>query len=229
MQKGKTIGVLGGMGPAATVEFFRRLVSATPARSDQEHLHVIIDSDPSVPDRTAAILGRGGDPTPVLVSMARRLKGAGAELLAIPCNTAHHYLSAIREAVAVPVLDMPAEAAGRVKVDRVGLIATDGTIVSGIYQRAFSARGIGFIIPEEADQSRVMRVVGAIKSGGDPAGFAPEVAAVVSRLGDAGATAVVAACTEISLLDGEKMPLPWIDALDALVEATIREGLKEDR
>jgi len=228
MNKGKTVGVIGGMGPAATVEFFRRLVSAIPARSDQEHLHVIIDDDPSVPDRTAAILGRGEDPTPVLIAMARRLEGAGAELLAIPCNTVHHYLPAIREAVAIPVLDMPAEAAGRVKADRVGLIATDGTIASGIYQRAFSARGIGLIIPEEADQARVMRAIDAIKSGEEPAGFAGEIAAVVSRLGDAGAAAVVAACTEISLIDRKMMPLPWIDALDALVEATIREALKEE-
>ena len=228
MQRGKTVGVLGGMGPAATVEFFRRLVSATPARSDQEHLHVIIDDDPSVPDRTAAIIGRGDDPTPVLVSMARRLEAAGAELLAIPCNTAHHYLPAIEGSVDIPVIDMPAEAAMRVGFDRVGLIATDGTIASGIYQRAFSERGIGLVLPEEADQARVMRVIDAIKSGEDPSGFAGEISQVVSRLGDAGAAAVVAACTEISLLEGGGMPLPWIDALDVLVEATIREALKEE-
>ena len=228
MQRGRTIGVIGGMGPAATVEFFRRLVVATPARSDQEHLHIIIDDDPSVPDRTAAILGRGEDPLPVLLAMAKRLEDAGAELIAIPCNTAHHYLAEIRESVGIPVLDMPAEAAARIEADRVGLIATEGTISSGVYQRAFSERGIGIIIPGKSDQSRVMRAIEGIKSGEDPSGLTEEIAPVVSRLGDAGAGAVIAGCTEISLLDGEKMPLPWIDALDALVDATISEALKEE-
>jgi len=228
MQRGRTVGVLGGMGPAATVEFFRRLVSATPANTDQEHLHVIIDSDPSVPDRTGAILGRGVDPEPVLVSMAERLEGAGADFLVIPCNTAHHYLPAIRGAVGIPVLDMPAEAAGRVDQGCVGLIATDGTIAAGLYQRAFSKRGIELIIPGSEDQKDVMRAIDAIKAGGDPSAFEGGIASVATRLGDAGAAAVVVGCTEISLLDGEKMPLGWIDALDALVDATIREALKEE-
>lgn len=216
------------MGPAATVEFFRRLVAATPAGSDQEHLHVIIDEDPSVPDRTSAILRDGEDPAPALLDMARRLEAAGAELLVIPCNTAHHYLSAIESAVKIPVLDMPAEAARRVDVGRVGLLATDGTIASGLYRDALSKRGIGVVVPQSEEQSRVMRAIDAIKAGEDPATFAGEIAEVISRLGDAGAEAVVAACTEISLIDREGMPLPWIDALDALVEATVREALKEE-
>jgi len=228
MQGGKTVGVIGGMGPAATAEFFRRLISATPANVDQEHLHIIIDNDPSVPDRTAAILGRGIDPEPVLVSMAERLEKAGADFLVMPCNTAHHYLAAIRGAVGIPVLDMPAEAAALVDRGPVGLLATDGTIGSGLYQRAFSGRGIELIIPASEDQGAVMRVIDAIKAGGDPAAFAGEIASVVSRFCDAGAAAVVIACTEISLIAGEKMPLPWIDALDALVAATIREALKEE-
>lgn len=226
MQRGKTVGVIGGMGPAATVEFFRRLVAATPAEADQDHLHVIIDSDPSVPDRTAGILGRGEDPLPALVSMARRLKVAGADFLVVPCNTAHHYLSAIRDAVGIPILDMPAEAAARIDQTPLGLLATDGTIATKVYQRAFSERGIELIIPAREDQSAVMRVIEGIKKGEDPSTFTGEIASIVSRL--TGAKGVIAGCTEISLIDGDMMPLPWIDPLDALVAATIREGLKED-
>ena len=103
----KTVGVIGGMGPEATVEFMRRLVAAIPAQDDSDHLHVIADNNPKIPSRIKAILEGGGeDPTPVLVAMARKLEAMGADVLTIPCNTAHYYHPAIAEAVGIPVLDM---------------------------------------------------------------------------------------------------------------------------
>ncbi|MCA1705022.1 MAG: amino acid racemase, partial [Actinobacteria bacterium] len=98
-----TVGVLGGMGPLATAEFMRLLVASTPAKRDQEHLHVIVDSNPMIPNRTAALLHGGEDPTPMLVESARLLESAGAEILAMPCNTAHCFLADIQAAVSIPV------------------------------------------------------------------------------------------------------------------------------
>ncbi len=224
MTAGGIVGVLGGMGPAATVEFFRRLVAATPAEAEQEHLHVLIDDDPSVPDRTDAILRRGPSPVPRLQAMARRLETAGADLLVMPCNTAHAYIGEIRAAVSVPVLDMIDETAATIGRSTVGLLATDGTIGAGLYQEACEARGIRLVLPGSADQRAVMGAIAGIKRGRDPRSVEEGIAAIVRRLEHGGAEAVIAGCTEISLVRGDGMAVPWIDALDRLVEATLRNA-----
>ncbi len=101
------VGVVGGMGPEATVELMRRVIRATPARDDADHIHMIVDNNPKVPSRIKALIeGTGEDPGPTLAAMARGLEAAGADFLVIPCNTAHHYLPVIRTAVSIPVLDM---------------------------------------------------------------------------------------------------------------------------
>jgi aspartate racemase len=221
MSRRKTVGVLGGMGPAATVEFFRRLVIATPARVDQEHLHILIDNNPHVPDRTEAIFRHGPSPEPALVDMARRLQDAGAELLVMPCNTAHTALPAIRRAVAIPVLDMIALTADRIGPKRVGLLATAGTIQLGLYQQACAERDAEVIVPDSTGQRVVTDAIRAIKAGQSLDDIESALAELSSELGRAGAEAIIAGCTEISLVDGRKMPFAWIDALDCLVEATI--------
>src|SRR5579863_8958181 len=101
----KVVGVIGGMGPEATVDFMHRLIAATPARDDADHLHILVDNNPKIPSRIAALIdGTGEDPTPVLRAMARGLEAQGADFLVIPCNTAHHYLPAIAESVRIPLL-----------------------------------------------------------------------------------------------------------------------------
>ena len=212
------------MGPAATVEFLRRLVDATPALVDQEHLHVIIDSDPSVPDRTSAVLGRGESPAEALAAMARRLERAGADLLVMPCNTAHVYIEQIRASVSIPVLDMVREAVATIDRSSVGLLATDGTIRTGLYQEACEARGVCVVVPDAADQRSITDAIARIKRGENPRCVEEEVEPIVCRLEREGAEAVVAGCTEISLVPGGGMSVPWIDALDCLVRATLRDA-----
>src|SRR4051812_24371314 len=103
----KVVGVIGGMGPEATVDFMRRLVARTPARDDADHLHVLVDNNPKIPSRIAVLIeGTGEDPTPVLCAMARGLQAQGADFLVMPCNTAHYYLPAIARSVTIPALDM---------------------------------------------------------------------------------------------------------------------------
>ena len=224
----RVIGVLGGMGPAATVEFFRRLVVATPATIDQDHLRILIDNDPTVPDRTRAILHNGPSPEPALVNMARRLQGAGAEVLAVPCNTAHVYLDAIRKGGTARVVDMIAETAASVGEEAAGLLATSATINARLYHRACEERGIRLILPSEDGQRTVVRAIEAIKASRSFAEVEAAIARVIAGLQKRGAKAVVAGCTELSLLDGASMTLRWVDALDCLVEATIREAFRED-
>ena len=224
MTRRKTIGVMGGMGPAATVEFFRRLVAATPAARDQDHPRILIDNDPGVPSRTEAILNGAASPEPALVAMAQNLERAGAELLAMPCNTAHHYLDAIRDAVEIPALDMLEETVRRVDERCVGLLATSGTVRTGLYERTLAEKGVRLLVPDDAEQERVMQAIEAVKSGADPRSLAPELAQTAAALAARGAQAVIAGCTEISLVPGDEMPIRWIDALDALVKATLREA-----
>lgn len=217
-----TIGILGGMGPAATVEFFRRLVAATRADSDQEHLRIIIDNDPNVPSRTDAILRGGPSPEPALAAMAKGLEASGADLLAMPCNTAHHYFDAIQRAVEIPVLDMIAETASEVSVQSVGLLATTATVHLRLFERRLASRGVELAVPGDDDQKLVMRAIEQIKAGISVEAVGAGLVPVVEALGRAGAKAVIAGCTEISLVAGSGMPLLWIDALDCLVDAAIR-------
>ena len=133
------LGVLGGMGPMATIDFLGKVTEATPALRDQDHLDIITVSAASIPDRTAAILGRGPDPLPELLGALRRLERAGASVVAIPCNTAHRWHASLQAATALPILhivDALAEALGNLHVGtgRIGLLATDGMIAAGLYQ-----------------------------------------------------------------------------------------------
>lgn len=221
----KTIGILGGMGPAATIEFFRRLVAATPATVDQAHLRILIDNNPHVPDRTEAIFGRGPDPGPALADMARGLAAAGADFLTMPCNTGHVFQVAIRDAVSVPFIDMIEETVRMIAVEKVGLLATTGAVRAELYRMACDKQDVELITPADEDQRLVMDMIRRVKAGRSGASVRERVAAIVGRLADRGAEAVVAGCTEISLIPGDGMPIKWIDALDCLVEASIRMAL----
>jgi len=224
-EPGKAVGIIGGMGPAATIEFFRRLVAATPAAIDQAHLRILIDNNPHVPDRTAAIFGRGPDPGPALADMARGLALSGADFLTMPCNTAHVFRAAILEAVFIPFIDMIEEAAQVIAVKTVGLLATTGTVHSELYQEACDRRGIELVSPSDEDQELVMDIIRRVKAGGSEASVSDHTAAIVARLADRGAEAVIAGCTEISLIPGDGMAIEWIDALDCLVDASMRMAL----
>ncbi|MBE0635956.1 amino acid racemase [Candidatus Bipolaricaulota bacterium] len=227
--RSRVIGVLGGMGPGATVEFFRRLVAATPAAIDQAHVRILIDNNPKVPDRMNAILETGPDPSPALAAMARGLASLGADFLTMPCNTGHVFQSAIREAVDIPFIDMIEETVSVLSVKTVGLLATTATVTTGIYKTACDKRGIALVTPTDEDQELVMDIIRRIKAGGSGQSVRDHATAIVKRLAARGAEAVIAGCTEISLIPGAGMPIPWIDALDCLVATSIRLALYNER
>jgi aspartate racemase len=204
-----TIGVLGGMGPEASADFYRRITVRTLAARDQEHLHVIVDSDPSVPDRSARLRGEGPDPVPVLQTMARRLTAAGAELLVMACNTAHAFHAEVASSVDVPVVDWVGETARSVagqhpRGTRIGVLATDGTLASGLYQDALAARGLRASVPDPEQQANLMRLIygpEGVKARPDNRdSLSAEVREIAEELNRNGAAALLLACTELSVL-----------------------------
>ena len=224
----KTVGVIGGMGPAATCDLMEKIIALTRAERDQDHLHLIADVNTAIPDRTAAILHGGPDPVPELIKSARRLETAGAELLVMPCNTAHYFYDAVASAVSVPVLHMPREAAAVLRVagvGTVGLLATDGTVASGVYEKALSRAGVRAVCPSPAMQEQVMRLIyQGVKGRAVPLESIP-VGDVLAELRARGAEKFLLACTELpiafaalGLMEG------CLDATRALAFAAVREA-----
>lgn len=223
----KVVGVLGGMGPAATLDFFARVLALTPASTDQDHIRLIIDSNAQVPNRNAAIAGTGPSPAPVLAEMARGLKRAGAELLVMPCNAAHAFLDDVARATDLPVIsiiDVTVEETLRRRADvkRVGLLAAEGCINAGLYQRAFAAQGVSVILPDTDMRARFMDALTRIKQGELGDAVKADMRAVANALIASGTEAIVAGCTEVPLVlnDGD-VAVPVISSTDCLAAATI--------
>lgn len=222
MTRPAVIGVLGGMGPAATVDFLGKLVALAEAATDRDHPRVIIDSNPHVPDRNAALRGEGPSPGPVLAAMARGLEAAGATLLAMPCNAAHAWAADIRAVTRLPFISMVeasvAEAVA-LRCTNLGLIAVAATLDAGLYQSRLAAHGIGIVEP---DRAAVAALVGRIKAGAAGAGEADDAQALVEQCRAAGADGIIAACTELPLvLHAGNCGLPLIDSSAALARAVL--------
>jgi len=222
----RTVGVIGGMGPAATLEFQARLLAATPAARDQDHLRVLVDCNPKVPDRNAAILGAGPSPGPVLAAMARGLERAGADFLVMPCNTAHAFADDIRAAAAIPLISLvdetAAAAADAAPGQAVGVLAVDGARAAGLYEAALGARGLTPVMLGAEDQRRFMACIYAIKAGDTGASVRAEMTSLTRVLTAGGARAVIAACTELPLvLDPGDLDAPLIDSTAVLVARTL--------
>ncbi len=231
--KEKTIGVLGGMGPESTAQLLVWITRCTPAAREQDHLRVIIDSNPKIPNRTDALLS--GNLHPVIDALAETagaLERAGAEVIGIPCNSAHAFLTDVRRAVMVPIVDMVDETARRAGElfepdSAVGLLATDGTLRSRLYHEALERRGLmGVGPPTPGVQNAVMDALDAVKLHGVSEDAYLALAIGVRDLAGQGVTALIAGCTEVSLVLSRHQPeLPWLDPLQILAEALVREAM----
>ncbi len=224
----KTIGVLGGMGPWATLDFFEKILRLTPAKTDQEHLRVIIDNNPKIPDRSPAIAGTGEDPTPALVAGARILQQAGADVIVIPCNTAHYFYERVQNAVSIPVLHIMEEVVSTAREEvpsaRVlGILATAAAVSSGLYARACARKGIEVVNPDPAGQQVVNRAIYGVKGGQ----MGPEITAGLKKIADGlvgrGAQALVLGCTELPfVLKPQDVRVPLLDSNQILARAAVR-------
>jgi aspartate racemase len=220
----KVIGVIGGMGPEATVDFMHRLVARTPARDDADHLHVLVDNNPKIPSRIAALIeGTGEDPAPVLCGMAKGLQAQGADFLVMPCNTAHYYLPAIARSVTIPVLDMVELAIQKLaKPQRVGMLASPAVRKVGLYQARMEQAGLQALFPEAQDEQALLGIIKAVKAGRLDDNHREAYSKIAGKLLDAGADALLVACTEFSVIGPPAgVAAPVVDALDVLVESTI--------
>lgn len=201
----KSIGIIGGMGPLATVHLYERIVLKTKAEKDQEHIRILIDNNTNIPDRTKAIIGAGEDPTVEMIKSAKNLEAMGADFLIMPCNTAHFFIDKILGNIKIPMINMldetvkyTAEKYGRDVV--VGLLATDGTIKSGIYEKYYRNVGIKTIVPEKTQKDVMEFIYDVIKGGKFECG--PELMyKAVEELKERGAAAFLLGCTELSSAD----------------------------
>lgn len=204
----KVLGILGGLGPLAGVYFYRLITSHTKACRDQDHLDIIVVSGASTPDRTDYITGKSKQsPLPKMKEDVKKLACAGAEIIAVPCNTAHFFFDELDSFSPVPVLNIVRETAEHTKAKnakKVGVLATDGTIISGSYQREFNRLGIECVTPCESDQKSLMEIIyKSIKASEKPdIGRFNEIA---DHLRADGCDRIVLGCTELSLLPKERM------------------------
>jgi aspartate racemase len=232
----KIIGMLGGMGPEATLYCFEKIIRNTPAVKDQDHPRVIIDSNPKVPDRTAAILGKGDSPLPLLVQGCRTLQQAGADFIIMPCVSAHFYQEEMRKQITLPfvsIFDVVAETISHdhPEIKVVGLLGTTGTIRGGLFQKRLEEDGIGTVVCEDEIQERVMAAIYDIK--GSQANrprkvITADLIAAAQSLVSRGARGIVAGCTEIPLaLHQRDLSVPYFDVLLLLARAAVRLAGKE--
>lgn len=230
--KGNLLGVLGGMGPLASAFFVMRITQLTAARTDQDHLPIVLWSNPDVPDRTLAWLRNGPSPLPHLREGIQALVKAGANMIAIPCNTAHAWYQDMLEDTDVPILhiadaliddlrELPSQPV-------VGLLGTAATLKMGLYQERLKGQGVAFVVPSETEITRLITpCIAALKAGHFPAAF-QYLASTTEHLQAAGATAIALACTELPLLQQEfeeRFPdLHFISSVDALAKAALRRA-----
>ena len=221
------LGVLGGMGPQATNTFYQYVIDRTDAACDQEHVNALILSDSEMPDRTAAILGSDAAKEEVfsrLLSDAKLLEQAGCTVIAVPCNTSHFFLDEVQKQLNIPILHMIRETAKALAAQglrRPGILATDGTIQTGLYQKEFAAFGVEAVIPSPKAQDLVMSLIyDDVKAGrdGDPQKFA----AIHKDLMAQGCDCGVLACTELSgFAAAHHLPPFYTDAMAVLAERSV--------
>ncbi|KJS21388.1 MAG: hypothetical protein VR72_10800 [Clostridiaceae bacterium BRH_c20a] len=224
----KTVGIIGGMGPEATVDFMAKVIKKTPAQIDQQHLHMLVDNNPQIPNRLDAILNNGQTPGPILAQIALQLEKWGADILAMPCNTAHYYFSEVERAVQIPVLSIIDETIKVLKeknVNSVGLLASAGTLKTRLYHNKLEAANIKVVIPSEAYQEKVTQSIYALKRGDylKARMFNQEL---VDHIVGKNAEAVILGCTELPIVfnDRDEDNITFYDPTEILAEAVVREA-----
>jgi aspartate racemase len=226
-QTDKTIGVLGGLGPEATLDFCSRVLKNTPASSDQDHFRCIVDNNAKAPNRNDAIAGHGPSPEPSFANSAKMLENSGADFIVMPCNTAHAFDSAIIDAVSIPFVSIIDETCWYIEreftqVEKVGLLAVDGCLQTQLYQPKLVALGMQvFTLPDE-DQEKFMQTIYRIKSQGIEVQSQQQMHAYASQLIEAGAQILIAACTEIPMvLSNDDIPVPLVESTEILAQQTV--------
>ena len=222
-----TIGILGAMGPLATADLFKKIVLMTKAGSDNEHIRIYIDNNAQIPDRTGAILGGGADPVPQMSSALKHLEACGADCIIMPCNTAHYFLPRMQEQTQIPfisILESTAKACAKQFPGKTAcVLATRGTLASGLYNRALEAEGVSCILPNEEQRDVLMYAIYDCVKGGKPLETVREpMEKLLADLSKEGADYFILGCTELPVVAEElKLPGAFIDPTAELAKAAI--------
>lgn len=223
--KKKVLGIIGGVGPLATMLLGEMIVKRTKAKTDQQHVNMVITNNTSIPDRTTYILDRSkANPVPVMISDAAKLKSIGAEVLAVPCNTAHSFYHDIQQGADMQVLHMINETAKRAEqigAKKVGILATTGTLITSVYQLACQNAGVQPVVPDEETQEMVMSVIYDDVKAGRPVDFL-KWQQIINKLEGLGCDRIILGCTELSIVKKElNLDETYIDSLMVLAESAI--------
>lgn len=224
-QKDKTLGVIGGLGPIATAHFMELVINMTDAKYDQQHLPMIVYNMPYIPDRTAYILDNTKEnPLPEMLHIGNQLSTQGVDFIAIPCVTAHYFFDALEEGIPAPLINGVKETVRHLKengIRKVGIMATDGTVRSGIFHRELIAQGLEPVVPDDKGQENVMHLIFQNIKAGKPAEMERfhDAAASLRRCG---AEAIILGCTELSLIKRDNtIGAGFIDAMEVLAQQSV--------
>lgn len=226
MSGSKLLGILGGLGPMATVYFYEMLTAHTAAMRDQDHIDMIISSKSTTPDRTAYILGNSDEnPLDVMVEEAKKLERYGADLLVMPCNTAHYFFDRINESVNIPMLniiDETVEFCRKRGYKKAGIMATDGTLQTNTYQMKLEEKGLCYAVPDASAQRAVMEIIyDVVKKGREINHSSFE--GVANQLWDSGCDCIILGCTELSLVKKNScLSKRYVDSMEVLAYSTIK-------
>ena len=225
MSETKTVGVIGGLGPMATLDFFERILRRTRAVREQDHLRLIIDNNTKIPDRNAFKRGEGPSPGPALAAAAHALEKAGAEFIVMACNTTHAWEAEIRAAISVPfisIIEETTKAVAELDPERAGVLAVDACLSSNLYQDALAKRGVKTVLLSADSQRSFMELVYRIKSGDTGDTVRRSMTTLAKKLEAQGAEVIIAGCTEVPLvLTADDIEGELVSSTDVLVERTI--------
>ncbi len=220
----KTIGIIGGMGPAATARLFQLIIDHTEAKSDNEHIRIVIDNDTRIPDRTKAILEHSDAPVPYMVHAGKGLAAQGADFLIVPCVTSHYFYNSVQEQLSVPILsmiDVVVKKCAALGLRSVGILATTGTCNTKIFDAKMKEKGIAVLYPNEEEQRLVMDIIYNQVKAGKPI-HTEFLKPCLERMYEEGAQSFILGCTELPLAfrNGD-YGYSYIDVLEALAEAAV--------
>jgi aspartate racemase len=230
----KIVGIIGGMGPEATVDLMQRIIANTVALDDIDHIRCIVDNNPKIPSRINAILGEGAEnPGPCMADMARRLEQYGADFLVIPCNTAHYYYNYVADAVSIPVvhlIDLVVQSLLEENPDlrEIGILGSHTIIKTGLYATRFAARGVRVVYPEGPFQDKLFALIRMIKTGRTGGEVSGQFVDICNSLAAQGIDLCILGCTELGVIKAD-LPIRSIDAAEILakeVVAIVKQGKK---
>ncbi len=231
----KTVGIIGGMGPGATIDLMQRILRLTPApegrdMDDIDHIRCLVDNNPKIPSRIKAIIDKDGeDPGPFIANMAKGLESWGADFLAIPCNTAHYYYDIVQKAVNIPVINLIDIVCNHIKThfpdhDRIGILASTAVKITQLYSNKLKRFDIKDVWPDSDHQAMLLKVIKEIKKGNMDSKVQNDYAQVCDNLLQKGVKTAIIACTELSILKG-KTPIYTVDAAEILAMEIVRQAV----